>query len=74
MGGIEKKRRQRAAFMRPLYDATDGDELTHVSTSELANSVGIACSDLDALIQYLEGEYLIKVDWDSASRGDVYGP
>lgn len=57
--------------MRALYDATDGNEHMHVGTYELANSVGIDRSQITALVQYLEGEYLIQAEWDYDGPGSV---
>jgi hypothetical protein len=71
MGSIEEKRRQRTAFMRALYEASGGDHRCTLDPDQLAHEVGIIKADRGPLIDYLEGEDLLRVD-RGANGGAFY--
>lgn len=64
--GIEEKRRLRTEFMRWLYEKTDGDQWIPVSANEFRQDTRFGSPDeatVRGVIQYLEGEMLVKPHW-----------
>lgn len=63
---IDSKRAERAAFMRALYDLTDGNEQTLALASDVFAAANLPVPSDDSrrsLLTYLEGEYLVDVLW-----------
>lgn len=57
---IEEKKRKRFQFLRKLYELTDGDESWCLDPSEISKEIGFDEELIDQIVQYLEGEGLIK--------------
>lgn len=63
----EEKRRRRAAFMRAMYDETDGRLLMDVDSHDLGSRLGLSDDETDAVVEYLVNEQLLE----HAGMGDV---
>jgi hypothetical protein len=57
---LEEKQRRRAAFLRALYEATDGDRLDGVDPAELGAMIGMSSPETDAVVNYLCDEQLVE--------------
>jgi len=61
---IEKIRNKRFLFMRKLYELYESDQCKHINVGEIAILLGYSDNDFEEvkkIIDYLEGEKLIKV-------------
>jgi hypothetical protein len=67
MASLAERKTYREKVMRALYEATEGNRLLGITGTRLRDDLGIPDGDLAAACAYLEGEGLIKADWEAGN-------
>lgn len=59
---IERRRRDRLAFLDRLYDEVDGSVSTFVSAWDLASGLGLSSAESQRIVEYFAEKRMIHVD------------
>jgi len=68
---LDRKRAQRYVLLKHIYDVSDGDETHMFTTQEFEKKYDWDTNTCRKLVQYLEGEDLIQVQWFIGGDGLV---
>jgi len=60
MASLPERKETRQAIMREIYRLTDGDTNKGANANELAADLGISQEDMEAAVNYLVNEHLLR--------------